>query len=298
MKAAPFGYRSPESLGETLDLLAREPDDASLLAGGQSLVPMLNMRIARPETVIDLNRVSELAGIQRNNGSLRIGAMTRQRTLERDAAIARTLPILPEALEHVAHLAIRTRGTIGGSIAHADPSAELPAAMLALDAILKLRSQSASRTLPAKDFFLAPLMTAIEPGELLEAIEVPVPPPRTGWGFAEVARTHGAFALVGAIAGATINDQTVGRVRLVLFGVGPAPLSIDCIEDVIRGRNLEDDDEMLAEVEHRVSGEVEPVDDVHASAAYRRRAAGVLARRVLRQAVARAVASDQRSPTS
>ena len=294
MKSAPFTYRSPASLEETLDLLAREPDDASLLAGGQSLVPMLNMRIARPETVIDLNRVSELSGVQSRNGTVRIGAMTRQRTLERDREIAATLPILPEALEHVAHLAIRLRGTIGGSLAHADPSAELPAVMLALNATFALRSQNGSRTVAAEDFFLAPLMTAIDPGELLEAIEVPVPPARTGWGFAEVARTHGAFALVGAIAGLTLKDLAVERARLVLFGVAAAPVSIDWVEDSLLGRELDDD--VLAEVQHRVSAELEPVDDVHATAAYRRRAAGALAHRVLRQAAARAAVSDLGSP--
>lgn len=291
MKSAPFAYRSPESLDETLDLLAQAPEDASLLAGGQSLVPMLSMRIARPETVIDLNRVSELAGVHRTNGTIRIGAMTRQRTLEHDREIATALPILPEALGHVAHLAIRMRGTIGGSMVHADPAAELPAAALALDATFRLRSQNGSRTLAARDFFLAPLMTAIEPGELLEAIEVPVPPQSTGWGFSEVARTHGAFALVGAIAGVTIRNQTAERACLVLFGVGPTPVEIDWLQDAVRGRNLEDDD-VLAEVEQRVRAELDPVDDVHASAAYRKRAAGALARRVLRQATTRAEPAD------
>ena len=294
MKSAAFGYRSPESLEEALDLLGQEPDDTSLLAGGQSLVPMLNMRIARPETVIDLNRVTELAGVHRGNGTVRIGAMTRQHTLEQDPEIAMTLPILPEALGHVAHLAIRMRGTIGGSIAHADPSAELPAAMLALGATLKLRSPSGSRSLAANDFFLAPLMTAIEPGELLEVVEIPVPPPQTGWGFVEVARTHGAFALVGAVAGVVLRDAAVEQSRLVLFGVGPAPLSVDWVEDMIRGRSLEDDD-AFTEVEQRITTELEPIDDVHASAAYRRRAAGALAGRVLRQAASRAVASGRRT---
>jgi CO/xanthine dehydrogenase FAD-binding subunit len=269
---------------EALDLLAQAPDETSLLAGGQSLVPMLSMRMARPETVIDLGRVSELNGIQRTNGTVRIGAMTRQRAVEHDPQIAEALPLLPESLNHVAHLAIRTRGTIGGSIAHADPAAELPAAAVALDATLTLRSQNGSRTIAARDFFIAPLMTAIEPGEMLEAIEIPVPPPRTGWGFAEVARTHGAFALVGAIGGVTLNGGGAERVRLVLFGVGPVPVSMDWIN----ARTLDDD--AITEIAHRVSDELDPADDVHASAAYRKRAAGALTRRVLRQAAARAAA--------
>jgi CO/xanthine dehydrogenase FAD-binding subunit len=234
--------------------------------------------------------VRELAGVRRNNGTVRIGAMTRQRTVEVDRDIARSLPLLPEALGHVAHLAIRTRGTIGGSIAHADPAAELPAAAVALDATLTLRSQSGSRTLAATDFFIAPLMTAIEPGELLEAIDIPVPPAHTGWGFAEVARTHGAFALVGAIAGVSLKDARVEQARLVVFGVGPVPVTVDWIQEAVRGRPLDDD--VLAEVGHRVGEELEPVDDVHASGAYRRRAAAALSRRVLRQAAKRAAASN------
>jgi aerobic carbon-monoxide dehydrogenase medium subunit len=273
MKSAPFTYNSPRTLDEALDLLARQPDDTSLLAGGQSLVPMLNMRIARPETVVDLNHIPELAGISRSNGTVRIGAMTRQHALEHDPVIVATLPILPEALRHVAHLAIRMRGTIGGSLAHADPSAELPAVMVALDATFTLRSKSGSRKLPAEDFFFAPLMTAIQPGELLEAIEVPVPPVGSGWGFAEVARTHGAFALVGAVA--RVGPSAA---RLVLFGVGPAPVAVEL------------DDDSLTDIEPRVSAELEPIDDVHASAAYRRRAAGALAKRVLHQAAERSAA--------
>jgi CO/xanthine dehydrogenase FAD-binding subunit len=243
MKSAPFAYRSPETLAEALDLLAQAPDETSLLAGGQSLVPMLSMRIARPETVVDLGRVSELARIERNNVTLRIGAMARQCAVEHDPEIANTLPILPEALGHVAHLAIRMRGTLGGSIAHADPAAELPALAVALDAALTLRSQHGSRSIPARDFFIAPLMTAIEPGELLEAIEIPVPSAGTDWGFEEVARTHGAFALVGAIAGVTLNTNngTPDRVRLVLFGVAPTPMSVDWVTEATRGRTLDDE---------------------------------------------------------
>jgi aerobic carbon-monoxide dehydrogenase medium subunit len=282
MKPAPFAYRSPTTLDEALDLLAQAPDETSLLAGGQSLVPMLSMRMARPETVIDLTRVSELAGIQRTNGTVRIGAMTRQRTVEHDPEIKATLPILPEALGHVAHLAIRTRGTIGGSIAHADPAAELPAVAVALDARLTLRARDHARTVAARDFFVAPLMTAIEPGEMLEAIDIPVPPPGTGWGFAEVARTHGAFALVGAIAGVTLEEGTVERVRLVLFGVAATPVSMDWVS----ARRLDED--TIAEIANRVGDELDPVDDVHASASYRKRAAAALPRRVLRQAATRA----------
>jgi CO/xanthine dehydrogenase FAD-binding subunit len=288
MKSAAFAYRSPESVAEALDLLAQAPDETSLLAGGQSLVPMLSMRMARPETVIDLSRVDELAGIQRTNGTVRIGAMTRQRAVEHDPEIRTTLPLLPEALGHVAHLAIRIRGTIGGSIAHADPAAELPAAAVALDATLTLRSRNGARTLAPKDFFVAPLMTAIEPGEMLEAIDIPVAPPRTGWGFAEVARTHGAFALVGAVARVTLGDTAIQGARLVLFGVGPVPVSADWIEDTLRGRALDED--TITDVATRVSDELDPSDDVHASASYRKRAAAALTRRVLRQAATRASA--------
>lgn len=287
MKPAPFDYRTPDTVADALELLAQAPEDTSVLAGGQSLVPMLSMRIARPEVVVDLGRVAELAAVAHSDGVLRIGAMTRQRAVETDAEVIAALPLLPAALSHVAHLAIRTRGTIGGSLAHADPSAELPATTVTLGARICLRSRSGTRALPAEDFFVAPLMTALEPGELLEAVELPVPPPDTGWGFSEVACTHGAFALVGAMALVGLErDGAVQRARLTMFGVGPTPVSVDWLEQAICGRTL--DDELLKEVGARVSEELSPPDDVHASAAYRRRAAGALARRVLRQAVLRA----------
>lgn len=291
MKPAPFAYRAPDTVAEALGLLAEAPDERSLLAGGQSLVPMMSMRIARPEMVIDLGRIVELAGVERSDGIVRIGAMTRQRTVELNRDVIAALPLLPVALEHVAHIAIRTRGTIGGSIAHADPSAELPATAIALGGRLRLRSRAGARVLAAEDFFVAPLMTAIEPGELIEAVELPVPPAGTGWGFAEVARTHGAFALVGAVAQLGLDHSgAVTRARLAMFGVGATPVSVEWLEPAVRGRAL--DNELLAEVGSRLSSDLEPLDDVQASSAYRRRAAGRLAQRVLRQAMLRANPSE------
>ena len=281
MRPARFHYRAPETLAEVLDALAADPDETSVLAGGQSLVPMLNMRLARPEVVLDLRRVDELAGIERVNGHLRFGAMTRQRAIERDERVRAALPLVPAALSHVAHTAIRTRGTIGGSLAHADPSAELPAVAVALEARLHVRARDGARTVAAEDFFVAPLMTALEPGELIEAIEIPIPPPRTGHGFHEVAATHGAFALAGAAAVVRLAPTgAVEHARLVLMGMSGTPLMADL--SALAGRPCDED--ALAEVRARLQDELQPVDDAHASAAYRRRAGAAVAVRALREA--------------
>jgi CO/xanthine dehydrogenase FAD-binding subunit len=223
MKPAPFEYRAPASLEEALPLLGL---DSSVLAGGQSLVPLLNLRLARPEVVVDVNGLTELDYIRAGGGPLRIGAMTRQATLERSELVGRGWPLLHKAVRLVGHRQIRSRGTVGGSVAHADPAAELPAALLALGATFQLRSAGGARRVPASEFFLGPLYTVREPDELLVEIEVPEQPEGTGSGFAEYARTHGDFATAGAAA--VVGPG--GHAGIALLGAGPVPARADAAE--------------------------------------------------------------------
>ncbi len=217
MKPAPFEYAAPETVDEALGLLG---EDAKALAGGQSLVPMLNFRLARPELVVDINSVSELDYLRSGDGVLRIGALARQATLERDEAVARGWPLLRLATRLVGHPQIRNRGTVAGSVAHADPTAELPVALLTLEARMVARSARGERRLAAGEFFLGLLTTALEPDELLVEIEVPAPPPGAGSGFAEHARTHGDFAVAGAAAVVAPGEHAA----IGLLGAGPVPV--------------------------------------------------------------------------
>jgi CO/xanthine dehydrogenase FAD-binding subunit len=220
VKPAPFDYVAPRSLAAALAVLG---EDAKALAGGQSLVPLLNFRLARPATLVDLNGLAELAYLRRSEGTLRIGALTRHATLERSGVVARGWPLLAQAVRHVAHPAIRNRGTVGGSVAHADPAAELPVALLALDARFHTRSaRRGTRTIAAAAFFEAPLMTVLEPDELLVEIEVPQLPPGARTAFAEHARTHGDFAL----AGAAVVRAGTDHAAIALLGAGPTPLRV------------------------------------------------------------------------
>lgn len=288
MKPPQFDYIAPKTVDEVLASLAASPETTTLLAGGQSLVPLLNMRLARPEQIIDLNRVAGLNTIDVPDGILHLGSMVRQHAIETSPIIRERLPLLAEAVEHIAHLAIRTRGTVGGSLAHADPAAELPAVMTALEARLVLRRASEDeRFVPADRFFVGPLTTAIQPGELLLRIEVPLPLAGTGWAFIEVARTHGAFALVGAAA--LVRLDASGRIesaRLALCGVGSTPYTPEWIHELSIGETP--DDSACNAIAARVAAEIEPPDDLHATSAYRRRVAGILAGRALRLAASRA----------
>jgi len=288
LKAPRFEYRAPRSLEEALEALADAPDETSLLAGGQSLMPLLNLRMARPEILVDLGRVDELAGVERLDGTLRIGAMVRQRRLETDASIATDIPLLPEAAGFVAHVPIRTRGTVGGSLAHADPSAELLPTMAALGATLRVRrAGAAARTVPAESFAVGPLMTVLEPGEMVVSVDVPIPARGTGWSFQEVARTHGAFALAGAAA--VVRSDGEGRIahaRLALCGVGGVPYVPAWVGDSL-ARQVPGE-ALFAAIGRRVRDEVAPFADGHAGSEYRRRVAGVLAARALATAARRA----------
>ncbi len=217
VKPAPFEYAAPRSVEEAVGMLGEE---AKALAGGQSLVPLLNFRLARPELVVDINGLAELDYARAGDGLLRIGALTRQTTLERDQSVARGWPLLRLATRLVGHPQIRNRGTVGGSVAHADPTAELPVALLALDARFVARSPRGERRLPASEFFLGPLTTALEADELLVEIEAPAPPPGAGSGFAEHARTHGDFAIAGAAAVVAPGEHAA----IALLGAGPVPV--------------------------------------------------------------------------
>ena len=287
MKPPPFDYAAPTTVEEALALLSAD-GEARPLAGGQSLVPLLNMRFARPTLLVDLGRVAALDGIEYVNGHVTIGAMTRQRALERDEGIRRRFPLLAEAAELIAHVAIRTRGTVGGSLAHADPAAELPAAALVLDARFVVRNAAGGRrTVPAAEFFVGPYTTAVGPGELLEAVELDAPPTGTGSAFAELTRVHGAFALVGVAALVGLGaDGTVSRARLALCGVGGTPYAPEWLDEVVLGELP--GEELFEAVGARVSASVEPGGDGHAGPEYRRRLAGVLTRRALALATQRA----------
>jgi len=283
VKPPVFEYHAPESLEEALALRAEHGEDSAVLAGGQSLMPLLNLRMAFPGHLIDLGRVPGLAGIREDDGGVAIGAMTRQRAVERSELVRSRLPLVSRALAHVGHPAIRNRGTVGGSVAHADPAAELPAVALALDATIVARSARGERTIDAGDFFQGFLTTALEPDELLTELRLPGLPGRFGAAFVEVARRHGDFALAGAGAVlALADDGSIGDARLVLIGVGGTPLRAREAEAILRSARPEQ--AVFAEAAERAAAGLEPGSDAHASGAYRRRVAAVLARRALAEA--------------
>jgi carbon-monoxide dehydrogenase medium subunit len=292
MKPPPFLYARPRSLEEALALLRDSGEDAKVLAGGQSLVPLLNFRLARPSVLIDLNLVPDLAYVRPTNGHVAVGATTRQRALETDTAVREACPILGRALSYVGHIQIRHRGTVGGSLAHADPAAELPAVAVALDAELTVASTRGTRTVPAREFFEGPFMTKLEPDEVLTEARFQV----TDGGrvaFLEFARRSGDFALGGvAVAvwfapgdGDGEADGTVERAGLAALGMGPTPIRLGGAEQAILGRPL--NVEILREAAAAASAEVEPFTDNHADAGYRRGLAGTLLTRALKEVAAR-----------
>jgi aerobic carbon-monoxide dehydrogenase medium subunit len=284
MKPAPFHYHEPKTLVEALDLLAQFGETAKPLAGGQSLVPMMNFRLARPAHLVDLNGVRELNYLKVENGELRIGAMTRQRALERSPIVAESWPLLQEATRHIGHVQIRNRGTVGGSLAHAYPSAELPVAMTALEASFVLRREGKERLVAAKEFFVDVMTTLLQPGELLIEIRVPQPAPRTGSAFEEVSRRHGDFALAGAAATVTLRaDGTMDKINLVFAGV--APVLWGKAATLIGQRP---DSVGFQHAAAAAAAELDCESDIHASAEYRREASKALARRALEKAAGRA----------
>ncbi len=295
MKPASFDYHRPASLADALALCAELGDEAKALAGGQSLVPAMNFRLARPGVLVDLNAVTSLSSIEESaDGGLRIGAMTRQRAVERSLPVAGRAPLLFEAMPWIAHPQIRNRGTIGGSVAHADPAAELPAVMLALDARLIVRSRAATRTIPAFEFFTGILSTALEPDELLTQIEIPARPARSGAAFVEVARRHGDYALVGVAVEVVLDERgACASSRVALLSVGDVPVLAVNAMAALAGRipNRAAIEEAARAAAER---DIDPPSDIHASAAYRRHLARVLVGRTLHTAAARALADGRR----
>jgi len=288
MKPPRFDYLAPASLDEALAILGRHGEQAKVLAGGQSLVPLLNFRLVRPAYLIDLNEIAGLDGIRVEDGRLTLGAMTRQRAVETSALVRERCPLLAEAMPQVGHVQIRNRGTVGGSLAHADPAGELPAVVAALEGKLVLRSARRERVLTPEQFFVAYLTTAAEPVELLVEVRLPPMPPRTGSAFLEVSRRHGDFALVGVATTVTVDAGGVCTAcALALTGVGPTPVVAREAARALVG--VKPTPAALDDVGRRVSGAVRPDSDLHASAEYRTHLAGVLTRRALARAAERAI---------
>jgi aerobic carbon-monoxide dehydrogenase medium subunit len=293
MKPAPFEYQAPGSLEAALDLLASRGGDAKLLAGGQSLIPVMNFRLAEPALLVDINKLKELDFIRRDEdsdggGGLRIGALTRQRRLERDPLVAEAAPLLHEAMPSIAHPQIRNRGTLGGSLAHADPAAELPAIAVALGARFRLQRAGGERWVDARDFFAGLFATALEPDEILTEVQVPPLPARTGWAFLEIARRHGDYAQVGIAALVTLDETGRCReARLVYLSVGDAPVEAREAARLLVGQELSPT-AIQAAADKAARDEMDPLGDIHATAEFKRHLARVITGRALRQAHQRA----------
>jgi CO/xanthine dehydrogenase FAD-binding subunit len=282
LKPAAFDYYAPTSRDELLGLLGELGDDAKVLAGGQSLIPLMNFRFARPAQLVDVGTVAELDYVRANDG-IHVGAGARQWDVENDPAVASQVPLLVEALHYVAHPPIRHRGTVCGSIAHADPAAELPAVALALDATVRVTSAGGTRDLPAKDFFRGVFSTALGPGELLEEIVFPPMPKGTGYGVAELARTHGNFAVAGAIATMGLGaDGTIESCALVAFALDATAVRCEAGEQVLTG--AQPSDELFAEAAAAAVAPLSPGGDMHGSADYRKRVAAVYLQRAIAKA--------------
>ena len=288
MKPPSFEYVAPTSIDEAVAALAQGGIEAKVLAGGQSLVPLLNFRLARPALLVDLNRIAELAYVTGRDGGIAIGAMTRQARVERDPALAHSQPLLREAIRWVGHAAIRSRGTIGGSLAHADPAAELPAVVVCLDAQLSVIGPRGRRSIPAADFFLGYLSTALEPDEILLEAWLPALAPCTGQAWLEFARRHGDFALAGVAVSLCLRGERVETARIVLTGVGGTPVRAREAETLLIGSSVL---ERVSAAADAVRSAIDPDADIHASKEYRAHLAGVLTERAVRLAYERALAS-------
>jgi carbon-monoxide dehydrogenase medium subunit len=292
MKPAPFEYHAPTSLEQALDLKSRHGDEAKILAGGQSLVPAMNFRVVQPEMLIDLNRITALGYIREADECFRIGSMTRERQLEFDASIARRIPLLHEAAPHIAHPQIRNRGTIGGSIVNADPAAELPVLMYALEARLKAQNAAGERWMAAIDFFVGMFTTALEPDEILVEIELPFMPGRTGWSFLEVAPRAGDYAMMGVAVLVTLDEAgKCTRAKLVYLNAGDGPVQANETARLLENETFSEElIESAAALASRQ--EINPFGNIHASVEYQRHLAHVLTKKALHIAVTRAGEPD------
>jgi len=283
VKPAPFDYHAPETVDGCLDVLAEFGDEAKVLAGGQSLVPLLALRLARPAHLVDVNRVGALATVRRDDGVLVVGATTRHVTLERDPGIGAAVPLLRRAAAHIGHVQIRNRGTVGGSLAHGDPAAELPSVARVLDAEFEVVSVRGTRRIAARDFFETVFTTALEPDELLVAIRFPMWAPGAGFAVTEVSRRNGDFALVGAMVGVELDGGRIGRVAIGLTGMGRVPERAAAVEASLVGAEVAG--LALDEIGAAAVRDLDPSDDVHATARYRKQVGAALVGRALARAL-------------
>jgi carbon-monoxide dehydrogenase medium subunit len=285
MKLPPFDYACPATISEAVQLLASRDGDAKALAGGQSLVPMLAFRLAQPALLVDLRKLADLRGIRISDNGVTLGAMVRWREIEDDERLASAHPLLQAAISHVAHYQIRNRGTVGGSIAHADPAAEMPGIAMTCDAEIAVVGTSGARVIQAADFFQGALTTALTSDEIITEIRLPAWPKRRRWGFQEFARRRGDFAMAAA---AVFYDQDdsgkATNAHVGVIGVADRPLRLPAVEDVINGRTI--DEATIAAADAATSASVDPQDDIHASAAYRRSLVGTMVERALKHAAA------------
>jgi len=282
MKLPPVEYEAPTTVAEAINLLAEYVDEASVLAGGQSLIPLLALRLARPTVLIDINGIDELSGVSAMDGWVAIGAMTREYVAEESETVADGVPLLAAALPLIGHEAIRSRGTIGGSLAHADPAAELPAVARALDAELVVRGPSGERVVAAAEWFEGYLTTSRRPDELLTQVRFPAAGPGTGTSFQEVARRHGDFAIVGLAASLTLSEGVISDARLAFAGLSDVPVRAAAAEDLLVGEMPSA--ELFEEAGRRATDDIDPPADLHGSSDYRKKVAAALVRRGLREA--------------
>jgi aerobic carbon-monoxide dehydrogenase medium subunit len=284
VKPAKFEYYAPASVDEALTILQRYEGEARVLAGGQSLVPMMNFRLAQPRALVDLNRIPALAFIEEEGGTVRIGSMTRQRRLESDPLIATELPLLREALRWVGHLPTRSRGTIGGSIAHADPSAEIPMVLQALEGEIVARGPQGERRITASDLFHAALTTSLAPLEIITEVRFPAMPAQAGHAIEEFARRKGDFAIAAIAVMLTRDGERCTKARLATAGVGPISIRLRDAEAVLEQKGLSED--AITEAADKAAAEVDPISDLNGSAEYRRHLTGVLTQRAVLKAMA------------
>jgi carbon-monoxide dehydrogenase medium subunit len=286
MKPRAFRYVRATDVPHACAVLQEYGDETKILAGGQSLMPMMNFRLLQPAILLDVNRIAGLGGISLGAGTMRIGALTRHVETATSPLLAAHFPLLTHAMAHVAHVTVRNRGTFGGSLSHADPAAELPMIALLLDARITVVSARGQRVIEASDFFVSALTTALEPTELVTAVEIPLWAPGTGWGFEEFARRHGDYALASVAVTLQANAGRLQNVRIAMMGVGDTPLRAFAAEQSLEGRPF--DEAALEEASAILQGSITPNGDLNGSPGYRRHLAGALARRALRSAWRRA----------
>ncbi|MGN6310254.1 MAG: FAD binding domain-containing protein [Xanthobacteraceae bacterium] len=282
MKPPPFDYCAADCVEAAVQAMADAGGDGKIIAGGQSLMPMLNFRLLRPSILIDINRIPDLSYVRDDGDEIRIGSLTRHRMLETSDIIARQFPVLHEAMGYVAHLAIRNRGTIGGSLSHADPAAELPMMSLLLDARMEVQSPSGRRTIEARDFFFGALTTALDDRDMLIEVRLPKLPQGTGWAFEEVARRSGDFALASVAVIMKSDGDTISDLRIGMMGIGETPMRATDAENILAGQRYSET--AVAAAVDAIRAAVEPNTDLHASADYRRHLVGILAQQALAKA--------------